>query len=345
LFFPCRDKRIEPLDAFLIATEGEYNQLQLQSLSVRVSCSRGEKPNYLFACAAGGVQNADLDCIQKIARHPVVCYDNDSAGLGLVEKIRQVMSVSAFTSPSPGSDIDDYIRSFGDNHEGAWAAVRELVKARQFYERPYEAVASDIRQIRKGAGKGKERKRFEIDAAVARAVREDLSDRGKFYSDGRQGYFFFEGDKRLIALDVDSDDVTLLLSKYGINRSERLYRYIFEDLRVHALDKGERAWIHRLAYFDADSFTLYLGVSDNHVHRISSESVEVVDNGSDGVLFLSRQSCLPFEVRDIQPEESLIDEMIVSKINFAEDQLTVDERKIIFLRVNFKRCVKSKKVA
>jgi hypothetical protein len=51
----------------LIATGGEFNQLQLQLLSVRVGESHGEdQPDYVFSCAAGGVGNADHEAIRRV---------------------------------------------------------------------------------------------------------------------------------------------------------------------------------------------------------------------------------------------------------------------------------------
>ena len=78
----------------------------------------------------------------KIARSPIIGYDNDvsCAGFALVGQAQQVMSVTAFTTPQLDSDLDSYIRSFGCDHRAARDAVRALVRQRQPYPRHYPAV-------------------------------------------------------------------------------------------------------------------------------------------------------------------------------------------------------------
>ncbi len=116
LFTPYTSPRMKHINDLLIVTEGEFNQLQLQSLCARKAEKDGSPPErgYVFACAVGGVNNADAKTIRCLTRTPVVCYDNDvsEAGFALVESILEKASVTAFTTPVPDSDLDDFIREF-----------------------------------------------------------------------------------------------------------------------------------------------------------------------------------------------------------------------------------------
>ena len=123
------------LNGCLLVTEGEFNQLQLQSLLLRYCEATGESWDYVNACAVGGVNNADFHTLAKVAAKPIICYDNDASGAGfnLVEKAREHMKVSAFTTPKPDTDLDDFIRSYENRHAEAWAAVKSLISTRVAY--------------------------------------------------------------------------------------------------------------------------------------------------------------------------------------------------------------------
>jgi P4 family phage/plasmid primase-like protien len=146
LFTPYRSEGGKSLNDFLLVTEGEFNQLQLQSLSLRYGEVTGQDTGYLFACSVGGVNNADYEVIRRTSRRPIFCYDNDSddAGLTLVNKARETMSVCAFTTPSPASDMDDFIRSFEDDYRVAWEAVKALVAGRKSFPRIYSGTGMEF---------------------------------------------------------------------------------------------------------------------------------------------------------------------------------------------------------
>src|SRR5262249_45473438 len=158
----------------------------LQSLVARRAGAAGKEPGYLFACAVGGVPNADHATIRQIARLPIICYDHDDSGAGfsLVEDARERMSVTAFTTPKPNTDLDDFIRSFRDDDHAAWGAVKALITERRPYPRYYKALADEIFATRQYQGVEDTRREFEISAQVADIMRADLHDRGRFYHDG-----------------------------------------------------------------------------------------------------------------------------------------------------------------
>jgi hypothetical protein len=154
LFTPYEPDELKILNDRLFVMEGEFNPLQFHSLVVRCAEAAGKEHGYAFACAVGGVNNADVQTLRKVARSPIICYDHDASGAGfaLVEKPREVMSVTAFTTPPPDSDLDQYIRSFGCDHRAASEAVKALVAHRLSYPRHDQAVAAEIFAIRQNAG-------------------------------------------------------------------------------------------------------------------------------------------------------------------------------------------------
>jgi len=332
LFSPYTSGELQALNDLLIVTEGEFNQLQLQSLVARRAEAAGKEPGYLSACAVGGVTNADYPAIRQIVRSPIICYDHDTsrAGFALVEKARERMSVTAFTTPKPNTDLDDFIRSFRDDDHAAWGAVKALIAERRPYPRYYTALAEEIFGTRQYQGVEDTRREFEINAQVADIVRADLHDRGRFYHDGARAYFFFDAEKQLMPIDPDETQCTLMLARYGINRAESIYRYLLEALYVEAFEHGTRTEVYRLASYNPATFTVYVFNHQNQIYRIAPDAIDVVDNGTDGVLFLSNARAQPFIVQEPDVACSWFDRVIVSMINFAADQLTPDERCLMF---------------
>jgi hypothetical protein len=88
--------------------------------------------------------------------------------------------------------------------------------------------------------------------------------------------------------------------------------------------------VHRLAWFDAGRLTLYLYNHANRTYRITADAIELVDNGTDGVLFLSDGRNEPFELVPDQDLGDLFHQTIVSRVNFDPDsRLSVEEQQVL----------------
>jgi hypothetical protein len=317
----------------LMVTEGEFNQLQLASLVVRHAEAGGKEPQYPLVCAIGGVGNADYMTIRKVDRSPLVCYDHDAsnAGFALVEKARELMTVTAFTTPEPDTDLDAFLRSFGKDTHSALTAFKALLVSRQVYPRHYQPVAAEVVTTRQKQGPYDLRREFEVNAEAAEIIRADLRDRGRFYHDSIRAYFLSAADKKLIGLDLDNREYVVLLARYGINRSETIFRYLWEALRIEAFERGTRSEVYRLSYYNPGTFTVYLFNQDNQIYRIAPDLIELVDNGTDGVLFVADSNVEPFQLCALDDSDSWLDRIIMANINFAADRLTADERRLIFI--------------
>jgi len=310
----------------LIITEGEFNQLQLQSLCLRRSKLLHHGISYVNACAIGGVSNADFDTIAQITSLPVICYDNDSsqAGFRLVESAQKHLHLEAFTTPGKDTDLDDFLRSFENNHEKAWKALKEILNSKKPYFMSYEPSREKIQQIRKE----RKKKPFEINQEVSAAVISDLSCRGSFYNDGNFGYFFSRSDKSLLKIEERNLDISQILSNYGINPSEIIYKYIIDELKLCAFNKGQKKKVYRLSYYDSDSFTLYLSNHQNGIYRITDSEIKLTDNGEDGILFLKSEA-ETFEIHDSDDIFSQVYENLLFNINLDKDNFGNCERKLI----------------
>ncbi len=331
LFSPCEHEELRQFDLQLIIVEGEVNALQLQSLALRVTNADAAGEAYVNCVAVGGVKTADWQTIRALADHPIICWDNDrnGAGLELLEDARKHFSVTGLTTPGEDSDLDSFIRSFGDDHGAAWAALRVLISARERFARDYAGVRELIFTTRQKHGPFDCRREFEINGEVAEIVIEDLNDRGQLYFERPATFFFDEEAKSLLEIDPDNPEFSLRLAKYGLVLSETIFRYVTHRLRNEALVHGKSVRIYRLAHFDAKTSTLYLYNHAQGIYRITADRIELVHNGTDGVLFLDDRKSAPFAIKPLEAEPSLLNSIIFDKINCTEDRLTAAERRLL----------------
>ncbi len=189
----------------------------------------------------------------------------------------------------------------------------------------------EIFRTRQKQGEDDQRREFEINAQVKDIVLADLNERGKFYHEHSQGYYFHEEEKRLVPLDDRDRQVSCVLDRYGLNPVEKTCEYVKEALHLESLCRGAETRVHRLVWFDPRGFTLYLFNHKDQIYRVTADAIELVDNGSDGVLFLSDPRNEPFE---LVPDEDLGDmfhRLVTEEINFDKsDRLTLAEQRMLF---------------
>ncbi len=335
LFAPSRTPALQHLNDLLIVVEGEFNQLQLQSLLARNAELEGRPPedNYVFAGAVGGVNNTDVETIRRLARTPVVCFDHDddNAGFALVSGIAKAATVTAFTTPEPESDLDEYILSFGTNTIGALEAVKTLLAGRTLHARPFDALKNQIDAIRRTEGQKGGLKRFETNREVARIVTEDIKERGRVYFDGNRAFIFFLAEKALMEIQPENPDLELVLSRYGIAGGDVVFRSVLDALRLYALEHGERTRIYTFSHYDKERNTLYVFDLGQKVFKITPDDIDVVDNGTDGILFIRNATWTPFKLVPLDPDASPLRDLLLDRMRLREDSLSVGHRVLLFL--------------
>lgn len=318
---------LKPLEIHTIITEGEFNTLQLQSAIKRQA--KKDLP-YARVYSVGGIYNADIKTIVKLSGiPPMVCYDNDSSGAGykLVQAIALARAVDACTTPGYESDLDSYIRSFGDNHDAALQAiVKQILNSKRVY-RPYDAVKDEVDQVRRSFRK----KTFEIDREVFEIIREDLIQRGQFHHDDRDAYYFNDEQKRLIKIEAGGHEWKMFLPKYGLCSTESIFKSVTEELFRYAFLHPHNSAVHIFSHFNVDTSTLYVYNHGQLVYHISKDGWGRFNNGKDGVLFREDVSEKIFHAKQGENMPTkLLDMLIIDRINFSEGKLTRNEQCILF---------------
>lgn len=158
-----------------------------------------------------------------------------------------------------------------------------------------------------------------------------MSTHGTFYKTIEHQYYYFDHIKKeLFGLGDDLFNV-LIESRYELNASEKEYAYLIQSLRTHSETKGEETEVYQFSWYDAKNFVLYLDNNDNQIYRINGDSIQLVDNGADGVLFLKNQLHEKFCYE--QSVTGVFDKLLIDTINFVDGKnvnLDADEQKLIF---------------
>ena len=188
-FTPYQHPANQYLNDHLVVVEGEFNALQLQSLTIRYEEATGQPQGYLNACAVGGVLTADGEAIARVAPHPVVIYDHDTnqAGFELVKRLQSVMPLEACTTPlvwGDKSDLDSFITDFAQDAVGAWEAVKALIKAKHPYGRVYSGTGEEFFDYPVTGGKLVFTPKLLGDALIARQTYRDAASQLWVYRGG-----------------------------------------------------------------------------------------------------------------------------------------------------------------
>ena len=253
LFTPKVHSARQYLNDFLIVVEGEFNALQLQSLTVRYEEATGQPLGYLHACAVGGVLGADAGTLKRVAPQPVLCYDNDTnqAGFELVKRIQTVMPVEACTTPlswGAKSDLDSYIRDFDQDPVAAWAAVKALIADRQPYGRTYSGTGEEFFDY---PIEGKRR------VFMAKLLADALMERQHYRFTAPALWVYKDGVYVRDEGQINSECLTLLGPEWTSRRRDEAITYTQDAQRLHAWQDAQARLLNvRNGLYDLTAGTL-----------------------------------------------------------------------------------------
>lgn len=163
---------------------------------------------------------------------------------------------------------------------------------------------------------------------VADLIKDVINESGKIYKSNCKFYLFLKDEKHLIALTDDSREFKNLLTKWGINASETLFKYVKEELYVHCAEQAIDVDIHKFAYFDKDNYALYIYNSSNAILKITASDVTTIENGDEGILFEELNDYTPFTLVDFDQNKNYLSEYLIKNLNLESDEYNIDVFKL-----------------
>ena len=164
-------------------------------------------------------------------------------------------------------------------------------------------------------------------------IQNGLLKRGQLISAPGEAFYYFDAKTHELHRVEGSSMQAHLNEVYKINATEGLYKFLVEDMRVEALMRGTKAMIHTFSYYDSAANAMYLDTGRGQMLRIDGSNVEVVDNGTDTVLFLPQADVEPWEYVANVPEYELA-RVLIKGMNFTEREgatFTPEEQQLLAL--------------
>jgi hypothetical protein len=243
-------------------------------------------------------------------KHVVIFGDvGDEDGKGerhtveVIESLRdKAKSIKHVTLPDGFHDISDYIASLPA--ERATEAIRKLIDEtpewtpRISVQDQTAAIRGQILSILMDDKLTASEQRTKIAIAVAEA----LSQRGRFFfhaecQDFDSAMFFDNERKRLER--VRSDSFLAWLAEWVcINRADNIFKFIAAQIETVALAGKQTVGIIPESFWASRPGSIFLSNGDGAIARIVPGKVEIVDNGTDGVLFAVGNTLAPWTLTE-----------------------------------------------
>lgn len=276
------------------------------------AASAGATIGLTCTASAHGAKSPTKTCWGPLqGRDVVVLPDNDAAGREYAEAVAQLcfdagvksFKIVGLPGLPPKGDLVEFIGAGGTADD-----VRRLVEASRPWTppAPVERVAVEpTKPEPTGATGGVEAIRAalwdltqekipanEFYRKAASAVVDWLHGRGRFYFHAERpdfaGVMFFDDERKLL-LPVGSDAFLAWLADcLGVNRSERVFQFAASAVETEGLSTRSTGimpaayWAGRL---NGDAPAIYISAGPGQMAKITAKAVEIVDNGTDDVLF------------------------------------------------------------
>ena len=133
----------------------------------------------------------------------------------------------------------------------------------------------------------------------------------------------------MICLSNEPPELKTLFTKWGLNASETLYKFVLNELHVYCSENAKPVEINKYAYYDNKNFVLYLYNGPREILKITADTVLSIENGDDGILFMELKNFEPFELVDFEHTKDYILAYLTGNLNIDKDAtiLGTDEQK------------------
>lgn len=226
--------------------------------------------------------------------------------------------------------LDEEEEETAEETEEKPAITSETVKGENYF-----ALLKELRETIYKTRQAKKKKEVDKNETCFREVCNFLEDNGSFIKDNNNICYYFDKNRKLTYQIYRKDpDYSIFLHCIGLAENEMIARIITKRLQKHCLLTGREVDIKKFCYFDRKNFTIYLDLRNkqNQILKITTSNMDIVDNGTDGIMFQRCQGS-PIQVKVPLSENSgKFEEMILDRINFDTEEtgLTVEEQQVLF---------------
>ena len=272
-------------------TEGERNSLTMAVAGVLKKVAKVSLDEAINVITEIAQFNRDEELSGRIATVESTYRNEDIAGCSIMKGKNPNINLSTV--------ICDSDCKFSESNISIKAKVRRIQSSQE---------------IRGNAKKDK----------ISELIIAELLKIGKIYKANSLYYLFTNNEKRLICISDDPLELRALFTQWGINASENLYKYVLNELYVHCVNNAQSVEIHRFAYFNPITFTLYLYNGIREIFKITANNIETIENGDDGVMFMELKNYQPFKLVKPVKKIDYVEEYLTGRLNIDNDASILD---------------------
>jgi hypothetical protein len=135
---------------------------------------------------------------------------------------------------------------------------------------------------------------------IANAVTQALAGRGRFFFHAERRDFdsamCFDGERKQL-LRIRADSFLAWLAEWlAVNRADGLFKFIAAQVETTALAGAQTTAILPESFWASRPGAIFLSNGDGRAVKITPGDVQLVDNGTDGVLFAAGNTLAPWEL-------------------------------------------------
>lgn len=130
-----------------------------------------------------------------------------------------------------------------------------------------------------------------------------------------------------IEVSKENRDFVDLLDAYSLTEGEKLFELVTSQIRSHGRREGQKTRFYRHSHYDPERKILYLSNRGQEIIRITTKGIDVVPNGTDGVLFNEPNLLpyLPLRFIDDPETESSFRESLIESVNFTDEKTGISK--------------------
>jgi hypothetical protein len=137
---------------------------------------------------------------------------------------------------------------------------------------------------------------------IGEAVVQALAQRGRFFfHDDLRDFdsaMFFDGDRKRLERIRSDGFIAWLSSWLAVNRADTVFNFVRSSVETAALSGPHTTGILPESFWAAREGAFYLSAGDGAAVKITASGVNLVDNGTDGVLFPVGKTLAPWKLTD-----------------------------------------------
>lgn len=183
-----------------------------------------------------------------------------------------------------------------------------------------------------------ELKGYQQKKILSEIILQFLDNNGTFYNTNAGQFYFVDETKELIKVSYEGktfshtqDFANFLNDEPELNSTLPVFTFIFQDI-VQKINRQKYIEVHKNFYYDSEKYILYIYNNDGRTLKVTDKKRQVINNGEDEIFFINTGAeKLDLNViKEHNPKENLLDTLLIDKINFQKNNLTVNEQKGLF---------------